>query len=187
MTKKAKKIVQLGNPVLENKTEVISPDQIISSSTKEIIQDMLLVLEDHKATGAGLSANQIGYKKKIAICRRIDIEDRRKKDEKSKDEEPIWEIMINPELTFISKETSTEWEGCLSVNRGDLFGRVERPAAVTVEYVDENGEKKKLEASGYFSHVVQHELDHLNGILFLKYIKDPTELYTSDELVKRDL
>ena len=81
-----------------------------------------------------------------------------------------------------SKLKSIHWEGCLSVNDGDLFGKVQRSKEIEVEYIDIMGKVKKIGASDFFSHVVQHEVDHLKGILFLKYIKDPTDLYTSDEL-----
>lgn len=180
---KAKRVVQIGNPVLNEKTIEVDVSKIQSEETKKIIADMFLTLEDHKETGAGLSANQIGYSVRIAICRRMDLEDRRKD---KKELEPIWEVMINPQITKKSKEMSTEWEGCLSINFGDLFGQVTRPSVITVEYFDEKGNKKELEAAGYFSHVVQHEVDHLDGILFTKYVKDPTHLYTTEELASRD-
>lgn len=171
------KIIQYGNPVLEKVSELIEDPR--SPETKDLINQMFKALKDHGEGAAGLSAPQIGILKKATICRRMDLETPGKK---IKDSDIVWEIMINPEIINSSKELSTRWEGCLSINFGNLFGKVTRPKHVEVEYYDLEGNKKTLKASDYFAHIVQHELDHLNGVLFLKYVSDPTELYTSDEL-----
>lgn len=184
-----RKILQLGDPRLEKKSiPVVDP---AASEVKKLIDDMLQVLESVKEHSAGLSAPQIGENVRIAICRRVDIEEdlAAKREELGTSEdaeelEPIWEIMINPEILSKSTETSEAWEGCLSINKGDLFGEVKRAKWVEVEFTDLEGVRKKLKAPGYFSHVVQHEIDHLDGVLFIRYIKDPTLLYTSDELDK---
>lgn len=175
-----RKILQYGSPILEQKTKKVEDptDPLIL----KLIDEMLEVLESVQDHSAGLSAPQIGENLQVAICRRVDLEEERDKKEKGEKKEPIWEVMINPEITSKSKEVSARWEGCLSVNEGDLFAEVERPKTVTVEYTTIEGEKEKLTADDYFSHVVQHEIDHLNGVLFLKYIKDPEELYTAEEL-----
>lgn len=168
------KILQYGSPVLEEKAkEVTDPTSV---EIQELIKKMFDALEDHKRSGAGIAAPQIGIGKRIAIIRRMDLE------EKNKNQKRKWEIIINPVIKSKSKETSTEWEGCLSINSGKLFGEVTRPKIVEIEYIDEKGTKKSLKADGYFSHVIQHEMDHLDGILFLKYIKDPSDLYTQEEL-----
>ena len=141
---------------------------------------MFEAIKNHGSGAAGLSAPQIGVLQRIAICKRVDLETKEKKNKI--DDEKLWVVMINPEITNQSKELSTRWEGCLSINYGDLFGKVTRPKSVEVEYFDLKGSRKKLKAEGYFSHIVQHEMDHLNGVLFLKYISNPEELYTGEEL-----
>lgn len=171
------KIVQYGNPVLEQVSEKIEDPK--SQETKDLVNNMFKALREHGDGAAGLSAPQIGVLKRATICRRMDLEPQGKK---MKDSDMIWEIMINPEIINTSKELSTRWEGCLSINYGDLFGKVTRPKYIEVEYYDLEGNKKTLKASDYFAHIVQHEIDHLNGVLFLKYVPDPTELYTGDEL-----
>ncbi len=174
-----KKILQYGSPVLEQKSKNVSDPK--DTKISKLIDDMLEVLDSVKEHSAGLSAPQIGVVLRVAICRRVDLEEERDQNDKGEGE-PIWEVMINPEIKKQSDTTSLKWEGCLSVNEGDLFGEVERSEKITVEYTNIEGDKVELTADDYFAHVVQHEIDHLNGILFIKYIKDPTELYTSEEL-----
>lgn len=172
-----RKILQYGSPILESPS--IDVKNINDSKVQSIINEMLKILRVEAERSAGLSAPQIGELLNIAICRRTDLEDSSLNTRPSEIE---WEVMINPKIIKKSKSKSTNWEGCLSINNGDLFGRVERSKEVEVEYIDISGNLKTLGASNFFSHVVQHEIDHLHGILFLKYIPDPTELYTSEEL-----
>jgi peptide deformylase len=166
------KIVQYGNPILEEKSlEVGDPK---SKETHELVDRMYNAVKSYGDGAAGLSAPQIGILQRVAICRRMDLE--------NKESGNIWEVMINPVIKKQSKELSTKWEGCLSINFGDLFGEVSRPREVEVEYYNLKGEKQSLNAKDYLAHIIQHEIDHLNGILFLKYVSDPSELKTSDEL-----
>lgn len=166
------KIVQYGNPVLEEKSIEVSDPK--SKETKDLVDSMKRVVAAYGDGAAGLSAPQIGVLKRVAICRRMDLEDKKTGQ--------IWEVMINPVIKKQSKEMSTKWEGCLSINYGDLFGEVSRPREVEIEFYNLEGEKKTLTAKDYFAHIVQHEIDHLNGVLFLKYIPDPSELRTAEEL-----
>lgn len=172
------KIVQYGNPVLEKKSEIVTDPT--TQEIKDLVNRMLEAVKTYGDGAAGLSAPQIGVLKQVAICRRFDLEERAKT-KKGKE----WEVMINPVIIQQSNEYSTNWEGCLSINFGDLFGKVTRPKEIEVEYLDLEGERKKIKANDYFAHVIQHEIDHLNGVLFIKYISDPAELYTSEELEDR--
>ncbi len=172
-----KKILQYGSPILETPSTDVK--DIKDAKVQNIINEMLKILKVEADRSAGLSAPQIGELLNIAICRRTDLEN---SDLNTKPENIDWEVMVNPKIISKSKSKSTHWEGCLSINDGDLFGRVERPKEIEVEYIDITGRIKKIGAKDFFSHVVQHEVDHLHGVLFLKYIADPTELYTSDEL-----
>lgn len=171
-----KKILQYPNPRLELISESIS--DVTDPKYDELINEMLKILSKESDRSAGLSAPQIGVLERVVICRRTDLEPDKMT---SKPKDILWEVMINPILKKISKETSKNWEGCLSVNDGDLFGKVERPVDIEVEFYDIFRKKKKLNASKFFSHVVQHEIDHLNGVLFLKYISDPSKLITGEE------
>jgi len=178
------KILQYGSPILEKPTTKV--ENIKDPKILKLVEEMLKVLDKEQEHSAGLSAPQVGQSQRIAICRRMDLEENilKKQQEQgiTKKVEPIWEVMINPAITYKSTDQSTKWEGCLSVNQGELFGQVTRPRMVKVKYTNLEGEEIEITADDYFSHVVQHEIDHLEGILFLKYIKDPTQLYNSDEI-----
>jgi len=169
-----RKILQYGNKLLETLCEAI---ETYTKDTENIIKDLLDTANSIADKCAGLSAPQIGYLKRIIICRRVDIE--------QETDLPIWEVMINPEIVEYRDTKSEMYEGCLSINKGNLFGPVTRPDRVKVRYKDQSFEVKEMEASGLLSHIIQHEIDHLNGILFLKYIQNSADLITEKELNKR--
>ena len=138
--------------ILRNKSE---PLHQVNNDTQKLLDDMLKTM--YAAPGSGLAAVQIGILKRIIV---IDIS---KKEEKKN---PIF--LINPEITYQSKETSIYEEGCLSLP--GHFAEIERPAKCKINYIDYHGKKAELEAEGLLSTCVQHEIDHLNGILFIDYL-----------------
>ena len=138
--------------ILRKKSE---PLQQVNNETRKLLDDMLKTM--YAAPGIGLAAVQIGILKRIIV---IDIS---KKEEKKN---PIF--LINPEITYQSKETSIYEEGCLSLP--GHFAEIERPAKCKINYIDYHGKKAELEAEGLLSTCVQHEIDHLNGILFIDYL-----------------
>ena len=138
--------------ILRKKSEPL--DQV-NSNTQKLLDDMLKTM--YAAPGIGLAAVQIGILKRIIV---IDIS---KKEEKKN---PIF--LINPEITYKSKETSIFEEGCLSLP--GHFAEIERPAKCKINYIDYHGKKAELEAEGLLSTCVQHEIDHLNGTLFIDYL-----------------
>ena len=164
-----RKIVQLGHPALVKKTNHVTNPK--DPEIQKLIKDMIETVKSTDGTGAGLAANQIGELYRISVILRMDILD-----------DQVWEVLINPKITYASKSKSTYWEGCLSIKEGQVFGQVTRPRKVEIEYLDKNGNRKTLKASNYFAHLVQHEIDHLDGILFTKYISDPSDLKTADEV-----
>ena len=111
----------------------------------------------YEAPGIGLAAVQIGILKRIIV---IDIS----KDKEKKD--PLF--LINPEITFKSKNTSVYEEGCLSLP--GHFAEIERPAECHLNYIDYYGKQKSLQAKGILATCVQHEVDHLDGVLFIDYL-----------------
>lgn len=175
-----RKIFQIGDKVLEAKASKVNPND---EKTKKLVQDLIDTCKTNADETAGISAPQIGESKRICICRRTDLEEKTSKPIK---DELLWEVMINPEIVSKSNRMSSYWEGCLSVGEGDekLFAPVKRPSTIVVKYIDKNGNYKELECKGFFSHVVQHELDHLEGILFLKYVNDPTTIWKNKDLDK---
>lgn len=132
-----------GDPILREKSKEVRK---ITSRTKQLIEDMVETM--HDAEGVGLAAPQVGVLRRIVV---IDIGDG-----------PI--RMINP---VIIEKNGKELgpEGCLSVP--GKAGTVERPEKVVVDFIDEEGTKKRLEANGFLARAVCHELDHLDGVLYI--------------------
>lgn len=172
-----KEIIQIGDPILYEKSKRVDPKDIFSRENRELIQDMLDTLNSDPDSSAGLSAVQIGIPKQIYIIRRVDMEE-------DSDTNPIWNVVINPRIIHASQDESYMWEGCLSVGTDEnrLFAPVPRAERVEIEFLDEKGETKTLKADEYLAHIIQHEQDHLNGILFLKYIISPENIWTGKRL-----
>ncbi len=173
-----KKIVQLGYPTLTQRASEVTDFK--SQDFQNLVDELIETVKKSGERGAGLAANQVGELQRVSVLLRMDLQNKAKQE--GKPVEAIWEVVVNPEYKSKSLKKTIYWEGCLSVKEGKIFGEVERPAIVEIDYQDRHGEKKSLKASGYFSHLVQHEIDHLDGILFLNYISDPSELYTDEEL-----
>jgi peptide deformylase len=169
-------IIQLGDLRLYKKSEPVAPGEIKSQKVKKIVRDMLDTCEIDSTSTGGLSAVQIGELKRIFVVNRFDGE--------KQSDPPKWEVLINPELHILTDKMSSVWEGCLSVGVGDerLFGPVTRPDKVKATYLGLDGQRKEMVGEGYLSHVLQHEYDHLEGILFLKYITDPRNIWKSKDL-----
>ena len=127
----------------------------VGNEERALMDDMLDTMYD--APGIGLAAIQIGVPKRIIV---MDIS----RDENKK--EPMY--FINPIIKNQNKEKSKYEEGCLSVP--DQFAEIERPNACEVEYLDYNGKKQLLKADGLLATCIQHEMDHLEGILFIDYL-----------------
>ena len=147
-----RKILTEPDPILRKKCE---PLEKVDAETKKLMDDMLETM--YAAPGIGLAAVQVGILKRLVV---IDIS---KAEEKKK---PIF--LINPQIIHQSKKTSVYEEGCLSLP--GQFAEIERPAECTLKYIDYNGKEKELKADGLLATCVQHEVDHLNGILFIDYL-----------------
>ncbi|MGH1406410.1 MAG: peptide deformylase [Rhodomicrobiaceae bacterium] len=148
-----KEIITIPDPVLR---ENCSPIEDITPELKTLMQDMLETMYD--APGVGLAAPQINIPIRLIVMDAAQKED----DEK----EPI--IMINPKILSSSDEFSLYEEGCLSIP--EYFAEIERPAIVKVGYRDEEGKEQERECEGLLATVVQHEIDHLDGVLFIDYL-----------------
>lgn len=199
-------ILQLGNPILNEKSKKIEPSRIRTSKIQSIIDRLLDTVHKRPGKAAGLAAPQIGELKDIVVVNRLDLlgddalernsrkdangqlnpKDADKSSKDRSDKKTQWDVMINPEIIKEGDELSTVWEGCLSVKNGDLFGEVTRPSQIELSYYDREGNQRTLKTKDFFSHVVQHEMDHLDGVLFLEYIKDPASLLTGIELERLD-
>jgi len=174
-----KKILQMDQPSLKTPSEPVV--DFGSEELKNLAKDLLDTCLDKEDITAGLSAPQIGLNVQVCVCRRMDLEE---KSDRPVKRDTLWEILINPRILETSKKQSTYWEGCLSVGEGDngLYGPVRRSDLVKIEYKDIDGNDKSLDCKGFFAHIVQHELDHLNGVIFLKYIDDPQSIWKCKDL-----
>ena len=135
--------------------QVEEPVKKIDAGIRKLIDDMFETM--YEAPGIGLAATQVGVKKRVFT---IDL---------AKKEEPKNpQVFINPQIVWFSHEKSTHEEGCLSIP--EFYSEVERPAQVKVKYLDLEGEPREVEANGLLATCLQHEIDHLNGILFIDHI-----------------
>ncbi|NVK36220.1 MAG: peptide deformylase [Rhodobacteraceae bacterium] len=145
-------IIIIPDPVLR---KVCEPIVSVDDEIKRLADDMLETM--YAAPGIGLAASQIGVLKRLFV---LDVS----KEEES--EAPM--VFINPQITWSSDELSVYQEGCLSIP--EYYEEVERPAAVKVQYLDQTGKEHEIEADGLLATCIQHELDHLNGKLFIDYL-----------------
>src|SRR6266851_9663656 len=135
--------------------KVSEPIKKIDAGTRKLIEDMFETMYD--APGIGLAAVQIGTTKRVVTM-----------DLAKKEEPKNPQVFINPEIVWSSDEKSTYEEGCLSIP--EFYGDVERPSRVKVKYLDLEGRPQEVEANGLFATCLQHEIDHLNGVLFIDYL-----------------
>jgi peptide deformylase len=134
---------------------VSEPVKKIDAEFRKLVADMFETMYD--APGIGLAAIQVGVPKRVVTM------DLSKKEEDSKPH-----VFINPQLVWASEEKATREEGCLSIP--EFYEEVERPAKVRVTYLDLDGKEQELEAEGLLATCLQHEIDHLNGVLFIDHI-----------------
>lgn len=160
------KIVQAGDPVLRAGARKLSREEILSAETQQLIANMRETMQ--AAPGVGLAAPQVGVPVRLAV-----IEDRAEYHVKATPEQlaarerrPVpFHVLINPVIVPGGDAAVEFFEGCLSVN--GYAAIVPRMKAITVEFLDEFGQPRRLEATGWYARILQHEIDHLNGILYL--------------------
>lgn len=176
------KIVQAGEPVLRRSARSLTRDEILSPTTRLLTELMRQTMYD--APGVGLAAPQIGLPMQLAV-----IEDREQylKDVPaellaSRQRKPVpFLVLINPRIVEYSSEEVEFFEGCLSVS--GFSALVKRSRRVVVEYLDRDAEPQRIEASGWFARILQHEIDHLNGRLYIDRM-EPRSFMTVDNLTR---
>jgi peptide deformylase len=170
------KIVQTGEPLLRQIGRRLTPEEIALPAIQELIEHMRDTMRD--APGVGLAAPQVGLPIQLAV-----VEDRAEYlkgiapellAERERQAVPFL-VLINPDIVEYSEETTEFFEGCLSV--AGFSALVKRSRRVRVEYLDEQGQARQLEASGWFARILQHEIDHLNGRLYIDRME--TRSFTS--------
>ena len=144
-------IRQWGDPVLRERAR---PVEEFGDAFAQQVSELVEIMRD--ADGAGLAATQVGSLRRVFVYRLPDDED----------DEPE-RVVVNPDLVSFSEERETALEGCLSLGQAKVHVPVERPRDVVIDAVDARGEPQRIEASGLHARILQHELDHLDGILML--------------------
>lgn len=174
------KIVQAGDPVLRKQARPLTPDEIKSPATQRLIELMRDTMRE--APGVGLAAPQIGESIQLAV-----IEDRAEYITDLPPEELAqrqrsaipFHVIINPKLSFLDNRTAEFFEGCLSLEA--LGAIVKRALNVRVECLNERGEPITINAHGWYARILQHEIDHLNGTLYVDRM-NPRTLSTTENM-----
>jgi peptide deformylase len=158
------KIILEGNPILKRKS---LPVKVFDKKLRILAKEMI---DYGKSVDncVGLAAVQVGELIRMSV---IYVDDN-------------WEVMVNPKLLFQDIKNSYEWEGCMSLEDGNLFGRVKRPHKVIVEYFNEYNKRRSYQFEGFYAHLILHEIDHMNGSMFLDLMKKPYKLVSNDDLEK---
>jgi peptide deformylase len=154
------KIAKMGHPLLLQKAKEVSDPT--SPEIKKLVNDMFDTLNDLGGSGVGLAAPQVHVSLQIVIF------------EATNENETSLITLINPKIEVLTKETSIDWEGCLSVP--GLRGKVSRPNKIKYTGLDMEGNKIETIAEGFNARVVQHECDHLFGVLYPQRMKDLSSL-----------
>ena len=161
-----RKIIIEPDIILRKRSETLEK---VDNELRSLMNDMLETM--YAAPGIGLAAVQVGVLKRLIV---IDISKNNKK------KNPLF--FINPEIVSKSNKTSIYEEGCLSLP--GYFAEIERPAECKIEYLDYDGKKSEMNASGLLATCIQHEVDHLNGVLFIDYLSKLKKDMIIKKLVK---
>ena len=177
-------IVQAGDPVLRKQSRPLTKQEILSPQIQQLIELMRNAM--YEAPGVGLAAPQIGESIQLAV-----IEDRAEyladltAEQLAKAQRtPVpFHVIINPKLTVVGNSSATFFEGCLSVEGYQAI--VDRALSVRVECLNERGEEITIKASGWYARILQHEIDHLNGTLYIDRMKTRTFSTLENMLLSR--
>jgi peptide deformylase len=174
------KRMQFGNPILRKVTEAVPVEEITSPTIQRLIADMRHTLVE-KNLGVGLAAPQVGESIAMAV---VSI----RKSKVRPNAEPFDMVLINPVIIETIGRRKQLWEGCISAGskgEADLSAKVPRYAKIRVRYYDEQGRQHEQYHEDLKAQVIQHETDHLNGILFVDRVKDTKTYMTHKEYLKR--
>ena len=147
-----REILVVPDPVLK---KVSTPVEVVDDDLRALMDDMLETM--YAAPGIGLAAIQVGVPKQVIVM-----------DLAGKDEPPAPRYFVNPQILWSSEDTAPYEEGCLSIP--DIYDEVERPSQVKLKYLDYNGKEVIEDAEGLYAVCIQHEMDHLKGVLFIDYL-----------------
>ncbi|HEX9954946.1 MAG TPA: peptide deformylase [Allosphingosinicella sp.] len=155
-------IIEIPDPILRRQSE---PVESVGDDIQALIRDMFETM--YKAPGIGLAAIQVAVPRRLLV---IDLQDPEEGQEDNPEAEPVRRpfVFINPEIVHVSDAHKSYNEGCLSIP--DQYAEVERPDIVRARWIDEHGKEQEGEFGGLMSVCLQHEIDHLNGVLFIDHL-----------------
>jgi peptide deformylase len=162
-------IIRLGHPALRTPADPVPPEQLGGGEIQRLIDDLVETMRD--ADGVGLAAPQVAVSRQLFVYEALDPE--------RPDEGIPLHVVVNPMIVPEGRELVYDWEGCLSIP--DLRGLVPRHPAVRVRGLDRAGKPVDYLAEGFEARIVQHEFDHLNGVVFLDRMRDLHSLAFYDE------
>jgi peptide deformylase len=166
------KVARMGHPALRAKARALDKGELKSTGVQRLIDDMIETMVEYH--GVGLAAPQVHEPLRIFIAALDPQEDGVEED---KDPEPF--AIINPDITVVGTDVVEDWEGCLSIP--DIRGRVPRAREIRVRAYDRKGERLELRAHDFSARVIQHETDHLDGVLFFDRMRSLETLTFLDE------
>jgi peptide deformylase len=173
------KVSRMGHPVLRKKVRPVPPAEITAAPIQRLIDDMAQTMIEYN--GVGLAGPQVHEELRLFVAQVIrDQDDEDENDSESRKPEVI--ALINPEIKPAGRQIEEDWEGCLSIP--DLRGLVPRFRDISVKAYDRTGRQIELQASGFMARIIQHETDHLDGVLFLDRMKSMESLSFIEEFAR---
>ena len=172
------KVARMGHPVLRARAKALEPADIKSPLIQQLIDDMFETMQEYQ--GVGLAAPQVHESVRIFVAGfapRADDDDEEEEEERV----PLM-ALINPEISIVGDDTADDWEGCLSIP--DIRGRVPRAREIKVNAYDRRARRIEINARGFTARVIQHEADHLDGVLFFDRMESLETLTFLDEFGK---
>jgi len=165
------KVARMGHPILRAKARPVERAEFKSAAFQKFVDDLFETMREYH--GVGLAAPQVHEGLRVFVASIDDPPE----DEEAPEPEPV--AIVNPEITVVGADVVEDWEGCLSIP--DIRGRVRRAKEITVRAMDRHGHRLELHATGFPARVIQHETDHLDGVLFLDRMKSFETLTFLDE------
>jgi peptide deformylase len=153
------KVARMGHPVLRAKARPLEKSEIKGVAVQKLIDDMIETMVEYH--GVGLAAPQVHERVRLFVAA-LDAGESRESDDDERPSEPI--VLINPEITVVGSDVMEDWEGCLSIP--DIRGQVPRAREIKVRAFDRKADRVELRAHDFPARVIQHETDHLDGVLF---------------------
>lgn len=168
-----RKVARLGHPILREPAQDIDPGQITAPAMRRLVADMWDTM--HEYGGVGLAAPQVHEAVRLAVIEIDEVDPRN-------DAPTARFVLFNPHISVLDPTPTGTWEGCLSVP--GMRGYVERPSGIRVDYINEEAQSRSLEARDFLAVVFQHELDHLDGVLYVDKLKDPRLFSFNEEFAR---